>query len=63
MPSGNFIPQDPPCFTVKKLNLPVNFSVPQCKIVSRKSTTPGKVASFGVENTKTHQIVPKSHHV
>ena len=63
MPSCNFLPQDPPCFTVNKLYLPVKVSVPQCKIVSSKSTSPGRVATFGVENTRTHQTVPKSHHV
>ena len=49
-------------FTVIRLNLPFHDSVPRCKIVSRKSSS-GRVATFGVENTRTQQIVPKSHHV
>ena len=49
-------------FTVIRLNLPFHDSVPRCKIVSRKSSS-GRVATLGVENTRTQQIVPKSHHV
>ena len=52
IPSCNFLPQDTPCFIVKKFNLPVNVSVPQCKIVSRKSTSPGRVATFLVWKTR-----------
>ena len=43
-------------FTVNRLNLPFHDCVPRCKIVSRKSSS-GRVATFGVENTRTQQIV------